>query len=167
MTPQEPVDLDHSKVNRKLFTTRSPTGEQTLRAWSGSTRTFLKASATWALLVSILSTGNFFVRVTSSSRNLASACTHRHWRTVSGSVSPLNPPSSPDAANRTNKSFTILTLYATTAAKGDTLRWGISCAADFCMTKHFCRLHSSPLFFPGRWQMLVDTGVVSVLHCAL
>ena len=38
-----------------------------------------------------------------------------------------------------------MTLWVTTAAYGDTVRLGISCAADFCRTKHFFRLISSTI----------------------
>ena len=41
----------------------------------------------------------------------------------------------------------IRTLCVMTAPRGDARRFGISYAADFCITRHFLRLTSSPSFF--------------------
>ena len=41
----------------------------------------------------------------------------------------------------------ILTLGLTSAVNGDTFRLGVSGAADFGMTKHFCRLTCSSILF--------------------
>ena len=137
MTCHNPGDPDHSNVSRELITTRSPTVDQKLWALSGSSRTFRKASDTSAFLISILSLGNDFHSVTRSSRNLGSAWAHKHWGTVSASLSLFSPHFFSLLCSANEKSLIIRTSGVTTAANGDTLRFGISCAADSCVTKNF------------------------------
>ena len=79
--------------------------------------------------------------------NSGSVRAHRHGGTVSELVSPLHPPFFSLLCSSNDKSLIIRTSCVTTAANGATLRFVISCAADFCITKHSWHLTSSPIVF--------------------
>ena len=71
MTPQKPGDPDHPKDNRKSITTNLLLCSKCCQLGRGRpAHTFLKASVTSALLISILSTEKVFLGVMSSSRIL-------------------------------------------------------------------------------------------------
>ena len=81
--------------------------------------------------------------------------------TVSGSVSLFNPPFLYLMYTGNRKSLNVRTLCVKTAYSGDTVKFGTSCAVDFCITTLFLCLTSSPIFFHCR-QMLGGTAVIAV-----
>ena len=101
------------------------------RAWSGSTLTFRKASDTSALLKVCLLQGIVCLGLTSYVRNGGSATTRGHGGTISGSEDLVSPPFFVLFSISTERSLLMRPLCVTTAADGDILRFGISCANDF------------------------------------
>ena len=127
---------------------------------SGSALTFRKASANSGLRIDIRSAGKLFLKVTSYVETWVAL-----RRTGIGSVSLVSPSFFSLLLASNEKSTIIRALSVTTAANGETLKLGISCAADFCcITKCFWRLTSSPSFFwiVGRCSVALPV-VVSVL----
>ena len=135
MTPKNRGDPDHPNVSRKLITTRSPTVYQKLWAWSGSTGTFRKASGMSALLISIVSPriSQWHKVVEKLGQRLGTQAWGIGIR-VSVSVEPSCLLSALPR-ERTNIDCPHPVCYE--GANGDTLRFGSSCAADFCSTTHF------------------------------
>ena len=98
------------------------------------------------MLIRIRLFGYFFLRLTSSVRNLERASAHKHCGSVSGSMSALSPPFVSLLCASSEKSLMIRTLWVTTAPRGNTRSPGISCAASFRITMHFWRRTSSLSF---------------------
>ena len=88
----------------------------------------------------------FFLRLTNSASNLGSASAHRHWGTLSVSVSAFSPPLFFLVCASKENSLIIRTLCVTTAPRGDTRRFGISCVADLFVVRNCSRLKSSLSF---------------------
>ena len=78
---------------------------------------------------------------TSSSRNVGSARARRTWGTVSGSVSSFNPPFFVSLCASNDELSIVVTLRVTTDLDREASRFGISCAADLSITKHFGVVH--------------------------
>ena len=86
------------------------------------------------------------LRLTSYVRNSGRASAHKLGGTLSTSVSALRPTFFALLNKSKDRSLMTLTVCVTSAPRGRTLMLGISCAADFLITRHFSRRTSSPIF---------------------